>query len=147
MCSRCSLAVGCPGSRMFLTCAPPSSNPVSPSSMYSSHSAHCHILVVFASLIELWSYGFSSRGPVFHTHSSCRQKVGLLQSNVTRLLCSLPCATLVNASTSVGVYVTGAVTVHEQIKHVHIPFLSEHIDFSYFFLFMMHGSSDRSQLG
>ena len=36
MCSWCSLPVGCPGSRMFLTCALPSSNPVSPSSVSSS---------------------------------------------------------------------------------------------------------------
>ena len=34
MCSWCSLTVGWPGSRMFLTCTP--SNPISPSSMSSS---------------------------------------------------------------------------------------------------------------
>ena len=30
-------------------------------------------------LIHLRSYGSSSLGPVFHAHSSCRQKVELLQ--------------------------------------------------------------------
>ena len=44
-------------------------------------------------LIQLRSYGSSSLGPVFHAHSSCRRKGGLLQLNVTRFPRSLPSAT------------------------------------------------------
>ena len=45
-------------------------------------------LPFFTALIRLQSYRFSSLGPVFHAHSSCRQKVELLQWNVTLFLCS-----------------------------------------------------------
>ena len=73
------------GHETFLTCAPHSCHrlpsPRAPCPRRPSRSALS------------WSYGFSSLGLVFHAHSSCHQKVGLLQSNVTRFLCSLPSAT------------------------------------------------------
>ena len=59
----------------------------------SSQSTHCHILVVFRSAHPVAvKKSFSSLGHVFLAHFSCRQKVGLLQWNVTRLLGSLPSA-------------------------------------------------------
>ena len=80
-------------------------------------------------LIQLRSDGSSSLGPVFHAHSSCRQKVELLQSNVTRFLCSLPSSTLLIASTSMGLYLIGAAapdgTFTNRLSTYTFPCLSE----------------------
>ena len=157
MCSWCSLAVGWPGSQMFLNCVLPPSNPISPvlhdlvvcftvqlvSILNVRRSPHTVTFSSFlTALIQLRSFSFSSLGPV--AHYSCRQNIWLLQSNVTRLLGSLPSATSLIASTSVGVYTMGAVTLGGTLTNrsstcTFPSFLS--IDFSFFFLFMMHASS------
>ena len=85
----------------------------------SRRSTQCHLVpfhtqhtvtftLSFAAFIHLRSHGFSSLGLVFQAHSSCHQKVGLLQTNVTRLLCSLPSATWLIASTSTGLHLISA---------------------------------------
>ena len=58
--------------------------------------------LAFTMLITKWSYGFCSLGPVFQAHSSCHQKFGLLQSNVTCALPSHPFATWLIASPFMG---------------------------------------------
>ena len=85
------------GHGLFLTCALPSSNPISPSSM-SSWSVSPFVALI----IQLRSYGSSSLGPVFHAHPSCRQRVELLQLNVTRF----PLELLLKARLSQGLSVS-----------------------------------------
>ena len=63
---------------------------------------------------------------VFHVHYSCRQKVGLFQSNVTRLLGSLPSVTRLIASSAHDGRCKAGWHPHEQIMYVHVPFLSGH---------------------
>ena len=92
--------------------APPSSHPVSPSSilvLVVRLTVQLHVIhitfrtprtvsheLTLTMLIINWSHGFCSHGPVFHAHSSCHQKIGLPLSNVTCFLRSLPSATLID---------------------------------------------------
>ena len=68
-------------------------------SHHFSHPTHCRTRIGVHNARQIAVLRFQFAWTVFHTHSSCRQKVGLLQSNVTCFLRSLPSTTSLIACT------------------------------------------------
>ena len=144
MCSWSSLTVGWPGSRKFLTCALPSSSPISPSSMSSSsvssltrhrshrssHSGPCHIHVVFrrAHPLAVLRFQFAWNCRPRSLLLPLKKWAVALERDSSPLLSSI-CNSIdcINLHGRVRDWRSHAGWYpDEQIKHVHIPFLSEH---------------------
>ena len=141
MCSWCSLTVGWPGPRMFLTCALLSSNPISPSCM-SSSSVSPFNSTSFSSFVAFILVVCHSAHPIavsrFQLVWTCLPRSLLLPSkswavaverdSPSRLssVCDLIDCTNLHGRVHDGRCQAGW-QHHAQIKYVQVPFLSEQL--------------------